>query len=402
MEDRKRLSPSVAIPDHRKFNSVSPHAVRGVKSIYRKRGESSDSQFNFSSIHFGGSQSSSTFIDVRKIEGNTIQNLVTQIRIRNKTLDYSLNDRIFEFKKTENIDRDWCQGWNVQKSKKVKLGHCKFCGDTYCRDCLYFKYKIYKMKDNEIEGSSLSKREARICRIWHAKFIVKDHLTELIDQVRLKEDEIAIQIKEYQSSEQIDQELKLQVSTIKDNTVQIQKDQEHANRLIELEKLEIEAELFQESQLLDIKRQEFIEMQKDLAKLQAEYDEVCNEMDNHYDKVIRVSEQNRELDNKLNNMGDQLLSFHRLDNRSSERTQSYGMYKLINKTDRCSSSTGEWLTIESPNNVGSIYSKGTNKSLHDLSNIVEAAYGESGSIYRKGSSQVIVDNGYSCKKCIIF
>ena len=68
----KGASPSVAIKESRKVNSVSPiTVVRGVHSIINKnkgRLSSYERSYNVSSVHFG-SQSSSTIIDIRKIEG---------------------------------------------------------------------------------------------------------------------------------------------------------------------------------------------------------------------------------------------------------------------------------------------------------------------------------------------
>lgn len=46
------------------------------------------------------------------------------------------------------------------------------------------------IKEEDGQKTSLKKREARVCKIWRAKFIVKEKLTDLIDDVKLKEEEI--------------------------------------------------------------------------------------------------------------------------------------------------------------------------------------------------------------------
>ena len=167
------------------------------------------------------SSTNSIYIDVSKIEANTIENLNSEIKVRDKIMKFSLKDDIFNYKSRIKIDRDQWQDCN--KSGKVRLGHWKFCGDTFWKECLYFKYKIYKRNRNNNKLVP-SMQELNIWRFCHAKFIIKEHCTELIDQVRLKEDEIAVQIDQYQNCEQTENELKSNITTVSD-LIKHQKDE---------------------------------------------------------------------------------------------------------------------------------------------------------------------------------
>ncbi|CAI2364398.1 unnamed protein product [Moneuplotes crassus] len=144
-------------------------------------------------------------IRIPKIKEFDIQKMYLSeldICVRQNKSTFCLNDPLFPGSKNFiKKNRESCQGCDEENTKKKKLGHCKLCGETYCKSCLYFRQTV----ESQIMGDGKTTKRVRICNICRGKITVKKTLLQAISDYR-KEGEDLIQPQEELA--EIDKELK--------------------------------------------------------------------------------------------------------------------------------------------------------------------------------------------------
>lgn len=109
----------------------------------------------------------------------------TDIMVMKQVIEFDLNDKIYSLKKPlkeYKSDSKSCMVCSVKFKSDTIKGHCKFCGNYCCFDCVRVKRKFIS-KNKKV-------KKARVCRFCHAKFLIKESVNDSLNEIRVREEEL--------------------------------------------------------------------------------------------------------------------------------------------------------------------------------------------------------------------